>query len=245
MVDLFGTNRDAVGQWQFSEPSRLPASTAVAGVTLRFAADAPRVGASRHSKWKGRPPGAQEQARPPCARVRHRPGRDRTSTLRRGRAEAASFGQRGLPRHDRLYAPNWSSYRYPRTARRLLERAGCRRGADGIYSCAGVRLSLRFISRAAPATAGCGRSSSSRRSSGRWVLRLYQLRYASAHDQVLESGDFDVTLFMWIQRATRWEDRSLYGCGGERTTRGIASGSSPAIWTRAIESSAVHSGHAW
>ncbi len=33
-------------------------------------------------------------------------------------------------------------------ARRLLERAGCRRGADGIYVCAGQRLSLRFVTTA-------------------------------------------------------------------------------------------------
>jgi peptide/nickel transport system substrate-binding protein len=43
------------------------------------------------------------------------------------------------------YRPNWKGYRYrPAQARRLLEQAGCRRGSDGIYSCAGNRLSLRF-----------------------------------------------------------------------------------------------------
>ena len=44
------------------------------------------------------------------------------------------------------YEKNWFGYRYrPDEARRLLERAGCRRGSDGIYSCAGERLSLRFV----------------------------------------------------------------------------------------------------
>ena len=44
----------------------------------------------------------------------------------------------------RSYRPNWDIYRYhPALARRLLERAGCRRGADRIYVCAGERLSLR------------------------------------------------------------------------------------------------------
>ena len=47
------------------------------------------------------------------------------------------------------YEPNWSRYRYrPAEARRLLEQAGCGRGADGIYSCAGERLSLRFVANA-------------------------------------------------------------------------------------------------
>ena len=47
------------------------------------------------------------------------------------------------------YAPNWRAYRYrPAEARRLLEQAGCRRGADGIFSCGGERLSLRFVTNA-------------------------------------------------------------------------------------------------
>ena len=47
---------------------------------------------------------------------------------------------------SRYYEPNWSAYRYrPAEARRLLTQAGCRRGADGIFSCGGERLSLRFV----------------------------------------------------------------------------------------------------
>jgi peptide/nickel transport system substrate-binding protein len=43
------------------------------------------------------------------------------------------------------YQPNWEIYRYrPAHARRLLEHAGCRPGGDGIYVCAGERLSLRI-----------------------------------------------------------------------------------------------------
>jgi peptide/nickel transport system substrate-binding protein len=48
---------------------------------------------------------------------------------------------------SRYYRPNWSAYRYrPAQARRLLQQAGCSEGADGIYVCAGQRLSLRLAS---------------------------------------------------------------------------------------------------
>jgi ABC-type transport system substrate-binding protein len=48
--------------------------------------------------------------------------------------------------NDRHYRPNWAYYRHrPAHARRLLQQAGCRRGADGIYTCAGERLTLRFF----------------------------------------------------------------------------------------------------
>ena len=46
------------------------------------------------------------------------------------------------------YRSNWSRYDHnPRLARQLLERAGCRRGADGIYVCDEQRLRLRLAAR--------------------------------------------------------------------------------------------------
>ena len=51
--------------------------------------------------------------------------------------------------NDAYYQPNWSRYRHrPDEAQRLLERAGCRRGGDGIRVCFGERLSLRFVTTA-------------------------------------------------------------------------------------------------
>ncbi|HUP32531.1 MAG TPA: ABC transporter substrate-binding protein, partial [Gaiellaceae bacterium] len=45
------------------------------------------------------------------------------------------------PIQSRHYRPNWGGYRFrPAEARRRLEQAGCRRGADGIYVCFGQRL---------------------------------------------------------------------------------------------------------
>ena len=50
---------------------------------------------------------------------------------------------------ERGYEPNWRRYRYsPDRARGLLRQAGCSRGSDGVYSCAGERLRLRFLTTA-------------------------------------------------------------------------------------------------
>ena len=50
-----------------------------------------------------------------------------------------------VPR-QRFYEPHWKVYGYqPAKARRLLEAAGCRPGADGIRICSGERLSLRLF----------------------------------------------------------------------------------------------------
>ena len=119
---------------------------------------------------------------------------------------------------NRFYQPNWSIYRYrPAEARRLLGRARCRRGDDGIYSCAGARLSLRFVARGAAA----------RRVQTLELMRA-QLKQAGVevtpfyvsgrvHEQVLESGAFDVTLFAWDGPGAEGGGiKDFYGSGGPR-----------------------------
>ena len=81
-------------------------------------------------------------------------GIDRVAIARAILGEAAVRARRPLDSTvflpgEPYYRPNWSGYRYePARARRLLEQAGCRRGSDGIYSCDGERLRLRFVTTA-------------------------------------------------------------------------------------------------
>jgi peptide/nickel transport system substrate-binding protein len=119
------------------------------------------------------------------------------------------------------YRPNWNGYRYrPQEARRLLARAGCRRGADGIHLCAGQPLSLRFVSRGAArraqtlelVQAQLGRI-------GVEVVPLYATQ--QGHDQVLASGAFDVTLFAWFgPGAEDGSMKQIFGCGGSQNFMG-------------------------
>jgi peptide/nickel transport system substrate-binding protein len=120
---------------------------------------------------------------------------------------------------SRFYRPRWDVYRYrPAEARRLLGQAGCRRGADGIYVCAGRRLSLRFVT-----TAG-------------WPSRALELQLVQAQlrrvgvevvprfepsetflgstNSTLERGNFDVALFAWSAGASGISDVDIVGCKG-------------------------------
>lgn len=119
------------------------------------------------------------------------------------------------------YRPHWSSYRYrPALARRLLEQAGCRTGTDGICSCAGERLSLRFVTSA-------GNPNRAR------ILSLVQAQlrlsgievvpsFAPASTflgSILPSGDFDVALFGFFS-APNPTGNSVFGCGGSQNFTG-------------------------
>ncbi len=119
------------------------------------------------------------------------------------------------------YRPNWRSYGYrPALAGRLFEQAGCRRRADSIYSCAGERLSLRFVTSA-------GNPSRARllslvqaqlRRSGVEVLPSFAPP-STFLGTILPSGDFHVALFGFFS-APNPTGNTIFGCGGSQNYTG-------------------------
>ncbi len=121
-----------------------------------------------------------------------------------------------------FYRPNWSIYRYdPDKARRLLEQAGCRLGADAIYDCAEKRLSLRFFTTAGNVTREL-------------TLQLVQeqLRRAGIEvrpnyapsdvlfGQILPSGEWDLALFGYAYGPDPTGRDDIFGCGGSSNLTG-------------------------
>jgi peptide/nickel transport system substrate-binding protein len=114
------------------------------------------------------------------------------------------------------YRASFGAYRRrPDEARRLLERAGCRRGADGIYVCAGRRLSLRFVTSAGipPRAQMIMLAQAQLRQVGIEVLPLFAPQQAFI-GQILARGEFDVTLFAWTLDPGGVGLNRIYGCGG-------------------------------
>jgi peptide/nickel transport system substrate-binding protein len=98
-----------------------------------------------------------------------------------------------------FYRPNWSGYRYdvPR-ARRLLAQAGRRRGVDGVHSCAGQRLSLRFVTTGGNAVRE--RTLQLIQADLRRVGVEVELTFAAppvVFNQILPGGQYDAGLFAW------------------------------------------------
>ena len=156
-------------------------------------------------------------------------GIDRVAIARAILGEAAVRARRPLDSTvflpgEPYYRPNWSGYRYePARARRLLEQAGCRRGSDGIYSCDGERLRLRFVT-----TAGV-------------PVREQVLQLAQAHlrsvgvevvltfasnpaffGQLLPRGEYDAGLFAWLNNGggVAWPEAR---CGDVQNWAGFCS----------------------
>jgi peptide/nickel transport system substrate-binding protein len=120
------------------------------------------------------------------------------------------------------YRPNWNGYRYqPSEARRLLAQAGCRPGAEGIYVCAGERLSLRFVTTAGGPTRrrALELAQPELRRAGIEIKPTYAPS-AALFTQILGSGDFDVALFAYFTAPDPFGLAADFGCGGSQNDPG-------------------------
>jgi peptide/nickel transport system substrate-binding protein len=98
------------------------------------------------------------------------------------------------------YEAAWAGYRYdPARAQRLLRQAGCRRGSDPIFSCAGERLSLKFVTTAgnAPRELTLQLVQAHLRRAGVEVVFTYAPSRV-VFQQILPRGEFDAALFSWV-----------------------------------------------
>jgi peptide/nickel transport system substrate-binding protein len=121
--------------------------------------------------------------------------------------------------------PNWARYRpKPAVARALLVQAGCKRGADGIFSCAGRRLSLRAVTSAGipPRQVILETVQAQLRKVGVEVVPTYFAPSAFLNT-VLPKGQFEVALFGWQFAPDPASASPVYSCGGVDNYTGYCS----------------------
>ena len=114
------------------------------------------------------------------------------------------------------YRPNWRRYtRRPAEARRLLEQAGCRSGDDGVYVCAGQRLSLRFVTSAGipPRARVLSLAQAQLKQVGIEVVPNFAPPPVFL-GQILPQGGFDVALFAWTGDPSGAGLDEIFGCEG-------------------------------
>jgi peptide/nickel transport system substrate-binding protein len=127
-----------------------------------------------------------------------------------------------IVRASPYYRPFWAKYRYSvREVRAIMERNGCRRGADGIYVCAGRRASFTWM----------GTSGGTRRELN---FELARPRLAAAGIEVrgefpppsvafgrrLPEGDYDIANYSLpsMPDLSGWDGE--FGCGGASNRQG-------------------------
>ena len=142
---------------------------------------------------------------------------------------SAPFGARLLDNvvfftNSAFYMANWARYRYrPAEARRLLELAGCRPEADGVYSCGGERLSLRFVTTAGNPVrqAVLELAQTQLRRAGIEVVPEYVP--PSALGTLLDRGDFHIALFRYVLAPDPGGRVDIFGCGKGSNITGYCS----------------------
>ena len=223
VAELFRNGQADIGQWQF-DPAMATALRRVAGVRLRLAVDSPgwehldiRIGAGGHRALRNK-----------LVRRALAYAIDRVAIARAVIGDDIDRDPKPLDSlllraSSRSFRPNWELYRYrPAEARSLFERAGCRADTDGVYSCAGERMTLRFVSRnnIARRVLTLELAQAQARRAGIEVVPVYAP--SRVHDQILQSGDFDVTLFAFFgpPGGNSVGSKDVYGCGGPQNFMG-------------------------
>jgi peptide/nickel transport system substrate-binding protein len=117
--------------------------------------------------------------------------------------------------NSRFYRPHWNIHnRKQARVPRMLERNGCRRATDGIYTCDGQRLSFRFITTAA-------------RPQREQIARIIQAQVRKAgieivpiftpsrvlFDEIMPKGDFDLALYTSLASPDPADFNENYVCG--------------------------------
>jgi peptide/nickel transport system substrate-binding protein len=120
------------------------------------------------------------------------------------------------------YRANWAGYRYrPAESRRLLERAGCLRGSDGIYVCAGKRLELRLVT-----TAGASHRERTIELVQGQLRRAgieVKLEFAPGSvlfRQMLPSGEYDLAFHADLTDFDASDKKARFGCRAARNYGG-------------------------
>jgi peptide/nickel transport system substrate-binding protein len=122
---------------------------------------------------------------------------------------------------SRHYQPNWSIYRYDLAeSARLLRQAGCRRGDDRIYICAGERLSLvGFTLAGQPYREEALRIISEQlRRAGIEVRPVFAA--LRSVEEVMKSGAVDLALFALVRTSDEPGMDQILRCGGIRNVTG-------------------------
>jgi peptide/nickel transport system substrate-binding protein len=125
---------------------------------------------------------------------------------------------------DRHYRPNWKDYRLRRAvSRRLLQQAGCTRGVDGIYACAGKELSLRLVTMAGRTDRALAAELVQKQLREVGIEAIPTFLPANAlfdPDSPVNRGEFDLAVlgFIFEPGSEAGGSHDLFGCG-----RGVAS----------------------
>ena len=119
-----------------------------------------------------------------------------------------------LPRPEPVYRTAWSGYGYRPATPVACCRGGLSPRPDGIYSCGGVRLSLRFVTPAGYPARGAGPRAHAGAARTIWCRGHPGVRRPGVFEaKPLERGFRRRVLRIGYSTRTRPEN-SIYGCGG-------------------------------
>lgn len=121
------------------------------------------------------------------------------------------------------YEPNWERWAYdPDAATELLESNGCKKGDDGIYECAGERLSFGFVSTSGNALRELAFEviQEQLRQVGIEVKSEFGDAAVVFGEKILVAGNYDLFQFAWVSTPDPVGSVEIWRCDGSQNFSG-------------------------
>ena len=123
-----------------------------------------------------------------------------------------------------LYVPHFGAYTYsPSKVAQVMQKHGCTKGGDGIYSCSGTKMSIKIGTTAGNKLRELVVEIAQAQAKAAGI----QLVPANAPSRILfpqiSDGNYQIAMFAWVGSGDPQGQIDIYGCGGPQNWKGYCS----------------------
>ncbi len=123
-----------------------------------------------------------------------------------------------------LYVPHFQTYKYsPAKVTQIMQKHGCTKGSDGIWSCAGVKAAIKFGTTAGNRLRELALEIMQAQAKNAGIQFIPDSEPSRLFFPRVSDGNYQMALFAWVGSGDPAGQIDIYGCGGESNWKGYCS----------------------
>ena len=123
-----------------------------------------------------------------------------------------------------LYAPHFEGYKYSvAKVTQIMQKHNCTKGSDGIWSCQGVKASIKLGTTAGNRLRELGLEIMQAQAKNAGIQFIPDSEPSRLFFPRVSDGNYQIALFAWVGTGDPAGQSDIYGCGGESNWKGYCS----------------------
>jgi ABC-type transport system substrate-binding protein len=123
-----------------------------------------------------------------------------------------------------LYIPHFQQYTYsPAKVTQIMQKHGCTKGSDGIWSCGGVKAAIKFGTTAGNRLRELALEIMQAQAKNAGIQFIPDSEPSRLFFPRVSDGNYHMALFAWVGSGDPYGNTDIYGCGGESNWKGYCS----------------------